>query len=1360
MSRRGRSAINDAWRVCSSADVEAGVGGERVSRPGFDVHGWYRVDLPATVLGALVEAGEYPDIFHGTRLRDVPGQGPLAQNFSNHPMPEDSPFAVPWWFRREFHLDAPAEGGDDDTVSLKFDGINYRARIWLNGVCIADETEVVGTYREFEIEVSEHIVRRGPNVLALEIFAPTPCDLSNTWVDWNPSPADKNMGIWRDVWVMRGGPIALRDPAVITTLDADGTAQLRVLADLVNRSADAVEATVHGTFAGQRFAKVVTVGAGARQRVVFTSADADCLRVEDPELWWPRHLGTPRLHAMQLGVEVGGETSDAEAFEFGIRTVEGVRTEAGYAALEINGQRVLVRGAGWAPDLFLRRDRDREWAQLDYVLDMNLDTIRFEGMLERAEFLERCDREGILVIAGWCCCDQWEKWAEWKQENFVVGPESLRSQIRRVRRHPCMVAWWYGSDFAPPPEVERAYLGVLEEEAWANAAHSSASHRPAELTGDCGMKMLGPYEYVPPNYWLEDTERGGAFGFATEICSGPAVPPIESLRKMLPAENLWPIDEVWNYHAGGQEFHNIDMFTRALTERLGPVDGVEDYARLAQLMTYEAQRAMFEAYTRNKTRGATGVVQWMLNNAWPSLIWHVYDYYLRAGGGYFGTKKACEPVHVLYTHDDRGVWVDNQRREALDGLRASVRVFDIDSKLVHERRDRVDVPGCGQVRIAELPELFADGVVAGPLVFVDLRVASRTGEVLSHNVYWLPRTLDRLEHDKGTWYYTPIADGGYSDLRALRSLPTAELAVEIAEDELAWVVDLENTGDALAFFVQLRLCDGASEDVLPVLYSDNYFSVMPGESARVRVRLPGGRAIPADAQLEIGAFNLEPREHRPPKPARVREGTPVGPSGPVDAEVLLFGATGDLAYRKLFRALYHLLREGELAPSSGFHALALGPRSRARFHDHLRRAIEDTVPLRERDAATTEAFVAPWRYYDLAAPRDPERADGYTEIADRLAASDKPRLVYLATGCEHYVGVCRRLAEAGLITPETRLVVEKPIGHDSASARAINAGIAEHFDEAQVFRIDHYLGKETVQNLLALRFANVLFEPLWRNTVVEEVQITVAEDMGVEGRFEFYDRTGALRDMVQSHLLQLLCLVAMEVPRTLTADAVREEKLKVMNALRPIADADVDARTVRAQYSGYGDRAGREGSETETYVAIKAEVANWRWAGVPFYLRTGKYLSQRRSRISLKFSDVPQSIFPDREHLRPNRLNLLLQPDDGIRLSLMAKEPGQGMELQGAELSLDFHALDGRRRPYSYERLLRDALRGDPTLFLHRDEIERAWAWIDPIAAHWRRRGRSGLRTYPRGSVGPSAAERLFGRRDGWDNTVLLGAVG
>ncbi|WP_232296558.1 glucose-6-phosphate dehydrogenase [Plesiocystis pacifica] len=1278
--------------------------GELLSSPAFDATGWVRVELPNTALGALIDAGEWSRV--AERI------GPEADARGREP---EAAFAGPWWFRREFHC-APAAG---EHVSLVFEGLNYRARVWLNGEVLAEPAEVVGTHRCFELNIGDRLAPDGRNALAVELFAPGATDLAHDWEIGSPRPLDGNVGIWADVALMRGGPVTLRAPAVLTSLEPGGSAKLRVLAELANHSDRAVEALVHGEFRGHRFSKTVALAAGGEGRVVLTAADAPCLHVQQPELWWPRPLGAPTLHTMALEVEVEGSTSDAERFEFGIRTVEGVRTPEGHAALEVNGERVLVRGAVWTPDPQLRRDLDRERALLDYLLDLNLDTLRFEGLPPRADLLARCDREGVMVIASCSSGDRRKPWAEWSEAERAGARAALRDQVRRTRRHPCMVAWWTGSDEPPPAELERAYLAVLEEEAWPNAAHSSASGLSAEVTGASGLR--GAVELgadAAPEGWFEAAE-----GFVTRASAGPVVPPVESLRAAVPGDQLWPIAAPWRRLAGAGGSGEVDALRAAIEARLGPSDTVEAFAQAAQIHGYEGQRALFEAFTRNRGRAgkpATGVLHRCLGAAWPSIDAHLVDHALRPGGAYFGAKKACEPVHVFYAPDERGVWVSNAHRDALYGARVSVRVFDRSSKLIHARRDRVDVPGGGLAQVTVLPES------SEALAFVDLQLSTPAGEQLSHNFYAL---------------------GEGAALRP-EALPPAELDVQVEVEGERWQVQLENTGDAVALHVQLRLCDAEGRDITPAHYSDNYLGVLPGESTRVQVALPGGAPIPADARLEIGALNLAAREHWPDRPERGRgeAGSASAGSEAVDAEVLLLGATGDLAYRKLFRALYQLLRAGDLARGSGLHGLALGPMTRAEFNEHVARSITETLAPNERDPLTTAAFVGAWNYDDLGAE------GAWARVAERLRGSTKPRLIYLATSSAHYGSLCDQLAEAGLITEDTRLVIEKPIGHDAASAAAINDSVARHFDERQVFRIDHYLGKETVQNLLALRFANVMFEPLWRNTVVEEVQITVAEDMGVEGRMDFYDRTGALRDMVQAHLLQLVCLVAMEVPFSLTAQAVRDEKLKVMSALRPIRGADVDRCTVRAQYEGYG---GAPESETETYVAIRAEVANWRWAGVPFYLRTGKCLSRRRSRISLKFREVPQSIFPNEAPLRANQLDLLLQPDDGIRLKLMAKQAGHGMTLQGADLSLDFHEHDARRRPYSYERLLRDALRGDSTLFVDRREVELGWEWVDPIAAHWKRRGRSGLLRYVPGSTGPTGADRLFESRGGWDNDLL-----
>ncbi|MEA2701236.1 MAG: exo,4-beta-D-glucosaminidase [Myxococcales bacterium] len=850
-------SLNAGWSVRSSAELSLGNGkgnggdgamtvGQALSQLGVDTAAWRRVDLPSTVLGALVTAGEIVDPFFGSNLAKIPGQGPEAKNFSNFPMPEDSPFRQSWWFRKELSL--PPEAGPH--ASLQFDGINYRANIWLNGHPVAGRDQVAGAYREYEFDVTLLLHRDRPNVIAVEVFPPDPCDLALTWVDWNPSPPDKNMGLWRDVWLRTSGPVAVRAPFVVTKLEGTNgsvRAHLTIAGDLVNVTDRPQLAEVRAALEAGVFTKRFEVPARARVSFAIDPTDDPALLVEQPRLWWPHTIGTPNLYDLNVQVTVGGHLSDEAQLAFGIREITSAITSDGHTRFFVNGVPLLIRGAGWASDLFLRRQPERDRIGLRYAKAMNLNAIRFEGMLERSEFLEQCDREGILVIAGWCCCDCWEKWETWTDENHVIAPQSLRSQLRRARRHPSLLTWWYGSDFPPPAHVEQRYLEVLREERWPNPFQSSASQKPGPVTGPSGLKMLGPYDWVPPSYWLEDIDRGGAFGFATEINPGPAIPPVESLKKMLPPEHHWPIDDAWNFHAGGQAFHNIVKFTEALNARYGTPASIDEFAELSQLMTYEAQRAMFEGYARNRSK-ATGVVQWMLNNAWPSLMWHLYDHYLRAGGGYFGTKKACEPLHVMYAYDDGGVVVINDRIDAAVGLRVEARLISSTGRTLRTEAHLLMAEPISATTVCRLSPPPGEDVY-----FVDLRLLQADGQreggqLVSRNFYWLAPQMDVLDRANTNWMHTPTKS--YADLTALRRLPRASLTVSVeppervvadaAGDHLRARVQLHNPSDHLAFFVQLRLCDGQGNDVLPVVWSDNYVSLLPGETTVVRVELLGG----------------------------------------------------------------------------------------------------------------------------------------------------------------------------------------------------------------------------------------------------------------------------------------------------------------------------------------------------------------------------------------------------------------------------------------------------------------------------------------------------------------------------------------
>jgi glucose-6-phosphate 1-dehydrogenase len=476
---------------------------------------------------------------------------------------------------------------------------------------------------------------------------------------------------------------------------------------------------------------------------------------------------------------------------------------------------------------------------------------------------------------------------------------------------------------------------------------------------------------------------------------------------------------------------------------------------------------------------------------------------------------------------------------------------------------------------------------------------------------------------------------------------------------------------------------------------------------------------------------------------------------PVDVlDLVIFGGAGDLALRKLMPALYH--RDGDGQLPSGCRILSIGRSAigHKAFLDAVEQSLRASLAGAEFSPELWRSFAGRLQYIQADA-LDPASWQGLQ--AALKGYEERIRVVYLATAPALFGPVALGLRQTGLVHKDTRIVLEKPVGRDYESARQINDQVGECFPENRIYRIDHYLGKETVQNLLALRFANSLFEPLWNRSNIDHVQITVAEDLGVGGRIEFYDQVGTLRDMVQNHLMQLLCLVAMEPPASRDHDAVRDEKMKVLRALKPIGPDQVRSHTVRGQYQagaingetvpGFLEELGGAGSDTETFVALKAEIDNWRWSNVPFYLRTGKRLRQKCSEIMVQFQRVPHSIFPElNEADSSNRLTIRLQPDEGVDLALMSKEPGPGaFELRPVSLELSFKETFGMRYPDAYERLLMEVFRGNPALFMRRDEVESAWRWIDGIIAGWAEKGPR-VEGYVAGTWGPTASSLLLDR--------------
>jgi exo-1,4-beta-D-glucosaminidase len=858
--------LRDHWTLQSSTKVEAK--GEVVSTPSFVPQGWHEATVPTTVVSALVKDKTLPDPFFAMNLRQFPGVTyPIGGNFSNITMQPDSPFAVSWWYRKQFAAPAFYAG---KTAWLDFEGINYRANVWLNGKQIANSNDVAGAWRTYEFNVTEALKPGAENVLAVQVFAPTENDLAITFVDWNPAPPDKNMGLWREVYLTTSGPVALRYPTVVSKLNlpANDSAQLTVTAQLKNGTNQPVKGKLIGQIGSVSFDQEVELAANENRDVTFTPDHFPQLIFSNPRLWWPAQMGKPNLYSLGMHFEVGGVTSERSITQFGIRQVTSEVNATGGRAFHINGKNILIRGGGWTTDMMLRENTRRLWDEFRYIRDMGLNTVRLEGKLETQYFFDIADHEGILVMAGWCCCDFWERWPRWKPQDYEIARQSLRDQIYRLRSHPSLILWLNGSDNPPPPDVEKMYLDIENQLLWPNPVVSSATGKATTITGDSGVKMTGPYEYVAPSYWEKDTLQGqpkrkqcnpggcgGAYGFNTETSMGPAVPPIESIRAMVGKDHLWPIDDTWNYHAGGGEFKTIKVFSEALANRYGKADNAEDFATKSQLQTYEGVRAMYEAYSRNKYE-STGVIQWMLNNAWPSMIWHLYDYYLRPGGGYFGAKRAMEALHPVYGYDDHSIWVVSSQYEDVRNLKLTTKIYNLDMTEKFSREDSLDAPADSTAKVLTLPEVPG----LSPVYFVVLRLTDSAGKLAGSNFYWLSTKPETLDWAKTTWWMTPTAS--FADYTALAQLPKVKLKVtdltERKGEESITHVTIENPSRSLAFFVRLKVNKGdKGEEILPVVWEDNYISLLPGEKREVTATYRASELGAAKAVVEVSGWNVE-----------------------------------------------------------------------------------------------------------------------------------------------------------------------------------------------------------------------------------------------------------------------------------------------------------------------------------------------------------------------------------------------------------------------------------------------------------------------------------------------------------------------
>ena len=854
------------WQMQDSAKAQQA--GAEISVARYATKGWYPVSGRATVMAGLLENHAFKhDVFYSDNLRAV--QVPEASG---------NLFVTPWWYRAEFALPKGPAGGH---TLLRTNGIIASADVWVNGHAVADHADLAGAYPVHDFDVTRW-VRAGANVLAMRVHPGDPrVSLSMGWVDWNPTPPDNNMGPWRGVDIVQTGPVQLSYPHVLPTLSLPDLARASLTVKVTARNLDDAphDATVTGTVAGVAVQQNVHLAAGQTQVVSFSPDTTPGLVLDHPRVWWPIGMGEHPLYALELTATVDGATSDRTSATFGIRSVTSSLTRQGYRQFFINGKPLLIRGGGWAPDLFLRDDPARMEAEFSYVANLGLNTIRSEGKLEDQRFYDLADRNGIMILAGWECCDKWESAARtggapWSDADMKVAEDSMASEARLLRNHPSVIGFYIGSDNAPPPPIAKMYVDTLRAEDWSLPIISAAVDQATAEAGPSGMKMAGPYDWIPPSYWYAD-KLGGAFGFDSEVSAGADIPRMEDLARMLSPleqEALWKHPEARQYHASADwsTFAVLTPFDDALARRYGAPTSLADYVAKAQLDNYDNVRAQFEAFNAHMdaARPATGVIYWMLNNAWPSLHWHLYDYYMNPAGAYFGAKKANETLHIQYSYDTRDIVAVNHALDDAHGLQAHIRVRNLDGSVRYDKQlQGIDLAGNRTKSLATLPNLAG----LSTAYFVELDLAAADGTPVSRNVYWLSTRQDVLDWAKSNWYLTPLTH--YADLSSLRSLPAATSEVHATtrregHDEVTTVtLSVPASSRAVALFQHVSIRRGPHGDLaLPILWNDNDVTLWPGESIVLTARYASQGSAPV---VEVSGWNVAPQS----LPATAAQGT-------------------------------------------------------------------------------------------------------------------------------------------------------------------------------------------------------------------------------------------------------------------------------------------------------------------------------------------------------------------------------------------------------------------------------------------------------------------------------------------------------
>ena len=763
----------------------------------------YRVTAPTTVAGALHRAGvlgENP--LEGLNLFDI----------------DKTRFDSTWVFTTRF------KGGKGHHI-LRIGGMGYSADILLNGTLLASADTTLGVFAAREWDITPLLAQE--NKLEVRTHKSPWGSLNHGFVDWNPHALDEFMGLIAPVSIIRVADVQVQDVYVRPELSEDLTqASIVVTTTLVNRGDQPAEGMLKGKYEGGSFSQKVSLQPGETQVVCQKE------EVANPRIWWPYDMGTPELYHLEMAFD----KSHSKEVAFGLRKVSSEVDSLGHRQFYVNGRKILFKAAGWTDDFFMEDTPETILQQLQLVKNMGLNGIRFENIWGKDDTVyDLCDQLGILNLVGWSCLWEWPGQCGLPGDpkyGCIMTPELqdlavryFHDQLIRLRNHPAIIGWLTGSDMLPHPDLEARYLDLYRELEYRPYV-CSAANRTSTLSGPSGVKMEGPYEYVGPDYWYVDTRLGGAYGFNTETGIGLNMPQKENVRRMVGEEDLWPVNEVWNKHCVRGKQMNTSRMLSVVAGEYGEATGFEDFVRKAQAADYDGTRAMFEAF-RCHIDHATGIVQWMLNSAWPALYWQLYDWYLAPTAGYYGTQKANAPYQLIYNYDEHVIYAVDDVMPAAN-FEAVLKIFDKDGKLIGRDNKPVDF-------VPRHPQKVYGGIEGPCFLSLELRLG---GKPVASNFYCVPEKNNVYDWEASNWFISPISE--YGDLSFVTALPQTRLSMDVKKAEKGYEVTLTNSSEIIAYQNILKALDEKGQLIPAVLWSDNFFALTPGESRTVRCTLPEG----------------------------------------------------------------------------------------------------------------------------------------------------------------------------------------------------------------------------------------------------------------------------------------------------------------------------------------------------------------------------------------------------------------------------------------------------------------------------------------------------------------------------------------